>query len=231
MASPTPGTGTFTGVTSNSTTWTATLSSRSALDLLLLTIFQDGSGTPTTPGGWEQLFTGAGGTTPRLTILGRITDAAEGATVAITMPNESGGVYCHTITGHGLSGGAIAANVPKSTVATGTSTAPDATDVTISSSKDWLFLAAYAQDTGAPRATAYPTNYGTGQVTNGAGGSTGASGGLAFRALTTGSNEDPSAFTSNTNVAWAAGIIAIPPVAAAADNPVFRHRMTQLIAH
>lgn len=179
--------------------------------LRLYFIFQDGSTAPTTPSGYTQIFSGAGNANAcRLTIIGKVLTGSESTSQAITMPNESGGIYGVDYIDHGVT--TVSSDVKAGTVATGASVNPNPSSLDPGSAKDWLYEAAYAMDLGGPRATAYPSGYSNG-VTNGAGGSTGADGAIANKAGSGSQVEDAGAFTSDTSDDWAAVTIAIPPAA------------------
>lgn len=193
----------------NSTSWVVTLPATTSGRLRLIYIASDGTGTPTTPTGYTLVRTFAS-TASRLTVFGRVLDGSEGATLTITMPNESGYVYVEDYTGHGVT--TVSTDVKANGDATGTSTAPNALSMDPGSAQDWLYKAVYSQDTGTPRATAAPAGY-SNLSTNGAGGSTGANIGMAEKAGTAQQAEDAGAFTANTSVVWATFTVAIPPVA------------------
>lgn len=103
------------------------------------------------------------------------------------------------------------------TTATGDSANPDPPSATPGSSKDYLALASWGLEGKATTTTVLPTGYTagvSGGTTGGGAQAAHASLGTAHREFTSGSAEDPTAFTTSRGDGWAADtiIVAPPPV-------------------
>lgn len=180
-------------------------------ELLVLLFSQDGSATPSTPGGWTSMGTfPSSGNASTLTVFVKLATGSEGATVNITgNALEQQTAIAFRVTDWA---GSVATGVAVSTNAQANSANPDPNGLTPSwGALDTLWLAV-ASYNGAATRTAYPSNYTYFQATQdgaGGGGSAGtAVGGRQLNAAT----EDPGAFSLSGATQWAAVTIAVSPV-------------------
>lgn len=191
-------------------------------DLLIIFFTYPISGLANALSGWTKLkeYYGSGdvfGTN----VYYRVADGTEGSTVTITTTGNFQSAHAsYRITGHG-------GNPEVSTGATSTgSTTPDPDSLTPSGgAKDYLWIA-HAGAPGAVTFSAYPTNYGSNQLTirSNTSGNT-ATVAVATRNLNA-SSEDPGTFTISGSVRWVALTIAVPPVASTAHTKTLTESAT-----
>lgn len=172
---------------------------------------------------------------PALAAYYKTLDGTEGGTVSATNgASNKGAAIAYNLTG------ASTTTAPESsTLATGTSTAPDATTCTpTGGAKDYRFITTFHQvgeeaddDTWV---TGTPTNYGTLlQKTSDIAGATSANCSIAsaIRSQLNAASEDAGAFTTAQSLAWKAYTIAIHPPDAASVMPSRSNQVSQILAH
>jgi hypothetical protein len=117
-----------------------------------------------------------------------------------------------------------------STIATGSSTTPNATSVSPSwgtSNDTILIVVCFADDSAPPfPITAWPTNYANNQVSN-ATATSACSIACATRTANV-SSEDPGAFTMTGTETWGAVVIAVKGLSAGPNDPAFHVRLAVL---
>jgi hypothetical protein len=146
----------------------------------------------------------------RLTVFAKIATGGDTMTLVSNGFNDYATVIAR-ITGHAVSD--VTADILKGTAAEGTSGGPTPPSVTISSTKDWLFLECFGADDDDDTATYWSTNY-TGIAQKQSASSTSSClVAAAYRQLNTGSNEAPGAMAMAASEEWAAQTFAIPPSA------------------
>lgn len=166
-----------------------------------------GSTIPATPAGWTQVAAGAG----NFTVFAKIADGSESSTnvdfvtavgcTAAAVALRITGAYPHTTDG-----------IDVSTVATGTSAAPNSGTATAG----WghgpnMYIAAAGWRTNDQAASAQPAGYpGLAQIASGAGAGAGAAAGVAVVELSAVSH-DPGAWTLAGSESWHAVTIAVRP--------------------
>jgi hypothetical protein len=180
-------------------------------DLLLIIASSDTTTAPTTPTGYTLIDGGTISTgTGRLDVFARIATAA----------NETvtyGGVAQDIVlimgripaAQHGVVN--VATDIFKQTAATGSGNA-DPPSITVGSAKDWLAIAAVCIDqlTAANTLTASPAGYTTVTLTESASSTSSVFLGVATKALSAATTENPGTFT-NTSANWRALTFVIPP--------------------
>ena len=182
-------------------------------NLLLVFVRAAAAGAVGWPAGWTELFEDASDASDDVTALAwRKADGTEGATIDVTHGSAKLAALSWRITG--AEDPAIQA--PQfSTVATGTSTAPDSSSLSpTGGAKDYLWLALAAYEGEQSLTPTYPTNYSSNQLTVG----TGTGGAIATNCRVSGSNrtnnaasEDPGAYTISVSDDWSAWTVAIHP--------------------
>lgn len=163
------------------------------------------------PAGWTERHDTGFNASVTLSVAVKIADGTEGATTTITSANGVGVWRLFRVTG------AHASSLPEAgTPASAVTTTPNPPTVTPSwGSDDILVFAIECASTTSSTVSAYPTNY-TDNQSNGV--STGAPGvtiGIATRALTGVSSENPGTFTINTNDNTVASTVAVRAAAPA----------------
>lgn len=182
-------------------------------DLLVMFFANDGASTASAAG-WPSVVEGTnqGTSAVRTTVLSRIADGSEGATVTVTTTGaERSAAIVYKITGH--DSGQAPEGVLSGSPNLG-DTALDAAELTpTGGSKDYLWLWGVGADTGDQALSAFPANYGnTGTVDM----TSFASGGVTLfyaRRTNAAANEDPAAATMTTSEQWAAALVAVHPSA------------------
>jgi len=162
-------------------------------------------------------FTNLTNNSARSHIIGKKLDGSEGGNVVVTITSSKGAAVAYNITGYDQVQG------PEfSTIATGTSTAPNATILSpTGGAKDYLWFTWFHQDgeelDDDTWVTGTPANYSNLlQKTSGTGGlaTTNSQIGSAER-TNNAASEDPAAFTASQSLAWRAYTVAVHPVPAA----------------
>ena len=177
-------------------------------DLLIAFAASDESDT-LSASGWTSITNKTdSGLFVRLVVFAKIADGGDTMTLVSDGFNDYATVIAR-ITGHAVSD--VAADILKGTAAEGSDAAPDPPSVTISSTKDWLFLECFAADDDDDTATYWSTNY-TGIAQQQSASSTSSClVAAAYRQLNTGSNEDPGVMAMADSEEWATQTFAIPP--------------------
>lgn len=205
--------------TANTTTHTVDLSTLTLTTGNLLLVFfahdQDLSGTWTWPGvsegDYDEVFDHSAEFVG-LQIRQRKIDGTEGTSFDVTSSSAEQSAHCvYEIT----AGEDPATQAPEaSAAASGTDTAPNPATVTpTGGSKDYLMIAACANDFGAA-VSSYPTNCPDSQITINSGGTNGVSCAIASDQVTAASF-NPTTFTIDQTDGWVAATIAVHPVGAA----------------
>ena len=179
-------------------------------DLLIVLFTNDGGETVTKPTGWTELASDANGAHVRLSVYYKIAAGTEGGTTVnfVTSTEEEAAAQVYRITNwHGTTPPEI------STVATGSSTAPNPSSLNPAGwdVADTLWLAVAGQDRGDQSGTtAYPASYTDGTSTLSSGG-TGSCRTHSARRVLAAASEDPGAFTIPVSEQWVALTIAVRP--------------------
>jgi hypothetical protein len=170
----------------------------------------DGSPTFTLPGGWTELADAANGSNSSCVIGYRIIDGTEGASITVTTSNTQEAVF-RVIEYSNVN---FTTDPPEvSTVATGTSTAPNPGSVAHSNGNaNYQYLAMAAVD-GPSRITAAPTSYEREDSASTNGATTAIGLIWASRDIAASTSDDPAAFTVAASEQWISFNIAIPFVA------------------
>jgi hypothetical protein len=149
-----------------------------------------------------------------MAILYREADGTEGATISLTSSASTRSAHISfRISGHD-----VGTTPGISTVATGTSTAPDATTCTpAGGAKDYLWITLFGmageQQDDDTLVTTFPTNYSSNQLEKTCGVAGTNLGGMIAAATRTNNaaSEDAGAFTAIDNAAWRAFTVAVHP--------------------
>jgi hypothetical protein len=199
-------------------TITATMPSGiTAGDLLIATIATDGNTSAAAGGGegWTNITDTANGSDVRLNILAKIAAGSDALNLTLGAAADSA-THVMRIVDHGVS--SVATDVEVGTAATGASTAPNPPSVTPAATAKNLFIAVAASDDDDESPTFYPTSYtgeGQGQSASSA---TACLIQVAYRYVTTGSAEDPGAFTLAASEQWVTQSLCVPPASSSATG-------------
>jgi hypothetical protein len=214
--------------TSNSNSWTVTYCGNVATgDLLLLYVGTDGDSRIISATDWTELVKNPTTAQPcTLTVLMRRAPSALSGTFSLSLgANEQGCWRMHRVpAGEWADSGTLTNDVLNGDsggfgMANGSSASPDPAQSDVSGdSADYLYLAFAVSDHGNTTYTAAPANY-TDLEAMESGGANGAGMAIARRELNTSGNEDPGAFTADSEQWWATLIIVKPGVAAEPTRP------------
>lgn len=221
-------------VATNATSWTITYPTNIAAgDLLLLFVAMDGTVNATAAG-----FTDVGGNSAAaisLRALAKVADGTETGTFTATITStEQGAWRIFRVTGwfggtiNAASSGDSDSNGIAGRQTSGITANPDPVvlDPANWAAEDVVWFAAAAADT-SRTFSAFPTNY-TNTSSDVSGGASGASLGVARRALNA-SSEDPGTFTISASDDWSAVTVAVRPAAAAASQVPYSSPYPQLL--
>jgi hypothetical protein len=180
-------------------------------DLLVASIATDLAATAAAGGGegWTQISATSNASAVRLTVLAKV--AAGGDALNLTLGSAvDSSTHVVRITDHGVSN--VASDIVLGTAATGTSAAPDPPSVTPAANEPNLFYAIGAADDDDYTTVFSPTSYtGEANTRSGALSATTSTVLAAYRYVTTGSAQDPGAFTLAASEEWVTQTLCIPP--------------------
>jgi hypothetical protein len=186
-------------------------------DLLIAAISTDGNTSAAAGGGegWTNITDAANGSDVRLNILAKVAAGGDALNLTLGAAVDSA-THVMRIVDHGVS--SVATDVEVGTAATGTSTAPNPPSVTPAANAKNLFIAVAASDDDDDSTAFAPTNYtGEGQGQSAAT-ATACLIQVAYRYVTTGSAEDPGAFTLAASEQWVTQSLCVPPAASSATG-------------
>jgi hypothetical protein len=208
--------------TSDTTSHVVTLpASIAAGDLIIAFVGLDECpATATWPSPWVEIVDVCASSTPASFIAYLIASGGE-TTVTVTSSaaerSEHLSIRISAATWHGVTG-------PQVTTVTGNSANPNSPSLTPSwGAEDTLWITTFAVDDPATvfPVVAFPTNYGSNNLSNGTGDNSTAGVALATRNLNA-ATEDPGAFTIQSADDWVASTIAVRPAVAAVTKRVLQ---------
>ena len=179
-------------------------------DLLLMAIAFRASYSLTTPSGWTSVYTAVAEYSGqnKLWLYYRSADGTEGATVTVTsdLAWSVGAVTCR-ISGAATSTGSITVNYTASP-----SNAPDSASLSVSPSKNWLYVSGWWTGSTDFWGFSIPSGYYAGHMARGTYGSFWSPVGLGAKGTVATTSEDPGAGWLAASAYWAAFTLAIAPM-------------------